>query len=383
MGAIARGQIIGNRYRIQNRIGEGGMSFVYLAVDEKLSRKVAIKVLHQHLAENHDIRNRFFNEAKAISVLDHPNIINIYDFSGEKSPQLWMVTEILSGLTLASYAQTQDQNRLPPLLCALMLREVLHGVEAAHLRGIVHRDIKPDNVMVLDNGQIKLMDFGIAKNLEAQSLTLTGAFMGSPSYMSPEQVRGKTIDQRSDIYSLGVMAYELTTGQLPFQGSSTHDIIIKICEGKYRKPRRVLKDFPLSFETMIIKAMQLHPQNRFPTAASFGVELDKYLKAFGFEESHIELQRYFSNKENFKGRLKSLADAKALTFVGEEDTVKVAPALRSGKNENLFFDRAKASQIKKFSELDQTSTKKAASSLLAKSSEKKSLKIMRLNKPDD
>lgn len=313
-----RNQVLGNRYRIQERIGEGGMAFVYLAVDEKLGRRVAIKVLHEHMEKNQDIRKRFQMEAQAISSLDHPNIVKIYDFSGEGLGRLWIVTEVIKGKNLAQYVQENFKGGwLHPIIAACIVREILKALYIAHTHGIVHRDIKPENVMVTVEGQVKLMDFGIAKDLGKTSMTLTGTFMGSPSYMSPEQIRGRDVDLRSDLYSLAVLFYEIVTGRLPFTGQTTHDVVLKIMEGEFTYPRFLVPSLPDQMDAMIVRGMAKDPAFRFQTATDYAQALDTFLRGMGFDESHIELERYFKDPGAYDERLKRTKFAAAVTQAAE------------------------------------------------------------------
>lgn len=307
-----RNQVLGNRYRIQERIGEGGMAFVYVAVDEKLGRRVAIKVLHEHMEKNQDIRKRFQMEAQAISSLDHPNIVKIYDFSGEGQGRLWIVTEVIKGQNLAQYVQQFAGAWLHPIIAACVVREILKALNAAHTHGIVHRDVKPENVMMTTDGQLKLMDFGIAKDLGKSSMTLTGTFMGSPSYMSPEQIRGRDVDLRSDLYSLSVLFYEIVTGRLPFVGQTTHDVVLKIMEGEFSYPRFLVPGLPDQMDAMIVRGMSKDPAHRFQTANDYAYALDVFLKNLGFDESHVELERYFKDPARYDERLKRTKFAAAV-----------------------------------------------------------------------
>lgn len=301
-----RNQVLGNRYRILSLIGEGGMASVYKAQDMKLERRVAIKVLHSHLAQNNDIRSRFQQEAKALSGLEHPNVLKVYDFSGAESKQLWIVMEILKGQSLADFVRNFPKSALHPILAAIITQEVCKALAQAHTQGIVHRDVKPDNIMVLDDGRIKLMDFGIAKDVKNHSMTMTGTFMGSPSYMSPEQIRGRDIDHRSDIYSLGVMLYEIITGVLPFTGGSTADVINKIIVGKYMEPAQVINGVPPELNAMVVKAMAQEPYQRQQKIDEILEELSRFLSKHGFVESHIELERFFRDRATFESRLRKL-----------------------------------------------------------------------------
>jgi serine/threonine protein kinase len=303
-----RNEVISGRYRILERLGEGGMAVVYTARDEKLGRVVAIKLLHQHFSANQDIRQRFEHEARSISVLDHPNIVKVFDYSGPDSEQLWIVTELLKGQNLSNFVRGFEGSRLHPVIAACIVREICRALEHAHSREIVHRDIKPENVMVLDAGpvSIKLMDFGIAKNLHSNSLTQTGTFMGSPSYMSPEQVRGRGVDHRADIYSLGVVLYEIVVGRLPFLGNTTHDVVLKIVEGQFPKPSSLIPELPRDLDKLICKAMNADPERRFQTSKALGREIDLFLTRSGFVESHVELERYFTDRNSYDEKLRRL-----------------------------------------------------------------------------
>lgn len=299
-----RMQLIGNRYRIKGLIGEGGMAAVYSAIDEKLGRRVAIKILHSHLSKNEDIRNRFHQEARSISSIDHPNIIKVFDFSGEDSDQLWIVTEILYGVDLAEYTQEFPNKRLHPIVASLIAREICKALSIAHRNGIIHRDVKPENIMVLDSGRVKLMDFGIAKVSENSNTTQTGTFMGSPSYMSPEQIRGsQQIDQRTDIYSLSILFYEITCGVLPYIGTSTADVIAKILNTPFKKPIDIIPSFPEPVNQIIDKGMQKNRSDRFSSIDHLARSIDQFLKSQGFTEGHEDLERYFRNAIDFEKKI--------------------------------------------------------------------------------
>lgn len=305
-GLNMKSHLFGKRYRIKKLIGEGGMASVYEAVDEKLNRKVAIKILHSHLCKNQDIRKRFHLEAHSLSGINHPNIINIYDFSGIESEKLWIVTEILKGKNLAKYVEDYPHNRLHPIIATLITAEVSKALLQAHSQGIIHRDIKPENIMVLNKGQIKLMDFGISKDVRQKDLTITGTFIGSPSYMSPEQIHGADIDHKSDIYSLSVLFYEILTGTLPFIGKNTADVINKIMIGRFAEPRIITPNTPFQLNNIIMQGMQKSRDNRFKDIVTLLKELNGFLLLHGFMESHIELERFFNNRDKFEKRLEKL-----------------------------------------------------------------------------
>ena len=299
--------LIGNRYRIKNLIGEGGMASVYSAIDEKLDRRVAIKILHAHLARNEDIRLRFHQEAVSISGIDHPNIIKVHDFSGDNSEQLWIVTEILYGSDLSEYIQRFKGNRLHPIIASVVTSEICNALEEVHQNGIVHRDIKPENIMVLDSGVIKLMDFGIAKVAASQNATQTGTFMGSPSYMSPEQIKGTKIDVRTDIYSLNILFYEILTGTLPYLGNNTADVINRIITGKYVQPKDLVAELPLDLNNLIVKSLNGDRDLRFPHIVGYNNALEDFLRNAGINNSAVALKDFFKDPKLF---FKNLVTAK-------------------------------------------------------------------------
>ncbi len=300
------GSMIGDRYRVIRKLGEGGMAIVYLAVDDKLGRNVAVKFLREKFQSHQDIRTRFQHEARAISGFDHPNILKVYDYSGANSPQLWIVTELIHGRNLGQIVETAPGGWLHPVIAACIVRETCKALALAHSEGIVHRDVKPDNVMITQHGVIKLMDFGIAKMRQNTSMTQTGMFMGSPSYMSPEQVRGRDVDHRSDIYSLGVLFYELITGRLPFSGQSTADVAMKILTGQYQHPRFLKEHLPVEINDLIVSMMSLDPAHRPQSTDTVGGIIDKFLERNGFETSHAELDRCFRDPKSYGERLAKL-----------------------------------------------------------------------------
>jgi serine/threonine protein kinase len=239
-----------------------------------------------------------------LSDLEHPNIIKIYDFSGVNLEDLWIVTEILNGETLAEFCRKQPRHRVHPILAAIIIVEISRALEVAHNQGIVHRDVKPENIMVTDVGRIKLMDFGIAKDVHHSSLTVTGTFMGSPSYMSPEQIKGQHTDHRSDLYSLCVLFYEIVTGTLPFTGASTPDVINKIALGSFQAPNKAMPALPKALNDIIVKGMQMDPARRFKGVREIIAGLNYFLNSHDFVEAHVEFERYFANPTAFKKRLR-------------------------------------------------------------------------------
>jgi len=329
------GQLIGHRYRVLRKIGEGGMAVVHVAVDEKLGRDVAIKILKERFETHDEIRVRFQHEARAISSFDHPNILKIYDFSGEESRQLWIVTELIHGRNLAQILETTPSGWLHPIIAASIVREICRALSSAHEHGVVHRDVKPENVMITHHGTVKLMDFGIAKIQRITSMTQTGMFMGSPSYMSPEQVRGRDVDNRSDVYSLGVLFYELITGRLPFTGSSTADIAMRILNGDYAHPKFIMAGIPENLNKCVVNCMELLPENRPQFIELVGDEIDALLKSLGLESSMQELERCFKDPKAYGDRLArilSVSEAK------QEPTVIISNAKSPVQNQTAKWN---------------------------------------------
>ncbi len=279
-----------SHYRIISKIGSGGMGAVYLAQDTKLDRKAAIKVLLPELGQNSDKLTRFIREAKAASALNHPNILTVYEI-GEADGRSYIATELIDGMTLRDHL---DSTRVMPLSSVLKIAvQVAEALAAAHAAGIIHRDIKPENIMVRKDGYAKLLDFGLAKLSEAAGLpaggeTIPGIVMGTIAYMSPEQARGRRVDSRSDIFSLGVVMYELLARRLPFAGETPSHTIIAILE-KAPTPVSVIRpDVPAELELILRRTLEKDPQNRYRNAADLVLELKALRKRLEFE---AELER--------------------------------------------------------------------------------------------
>lgn len=304
--------VLDDRYRLLRKLGEGGMAVVYLGNDLKLGRNVAIKILKEKFESHREVRTRFQHEARIISAFDHPNILKVFDYSGSESKRMWIVTELVHGRNLGQIVETAPGGWLHPVIAACIVKEVSKALSVAHLAGIVHRDIKPDNVMMTQLGQVKLMDFGIAKIGQENTMTQTGMFMGSPSYMSPEQVRGRDVDARSDIYSLGVMFYELTTGKLPFSAQSTADIAMKILNGQYQHPRFIKEQIPIEVNDLIVSMMTGDAKNRPQAIETVSRSIDRYLQNYGFESSSSELERCFRDPQAYGERLGKMLEVTAL-----------------------------------------------------------------------
>jgi len=213
---------IPERYRLLREVGQGGMAVVYRAIDETLKREVAIKILHPHLASEPESKARLEREAQSVAKLHHENILEIFDYSGLDSPSSYIVTEFIDGQTLKELLAARPFGY--PEIAALVAVEICGALAHAHAAGIIHRDVKPENVMIRKDGVLKLMDFGIAQAIDLQRMTVTGQLLGSPAYMAPELIEGKPLDFRTDVFAVGIMLYQLATGSLPFAGKNPHAI---------------------------------------------------------------------------------------------------------------------------------------------------------------
>lgn len=258
------GKRLDGRYEIHELLGVGGMAYVYKAYDNIEKRWVAIKILKEELAGNSDFLRRFRNESKAIAVLSHPNIVKVYDVSFGDRIQ-YIVMEYIDGITLKQYIEQQGEIKWREALYFTV--QILRALQHAHEKGIIHRDIKPQNIMLLRSGQIKVTDFGIAKLPDAKTLTATDKAIGTVYYISPEQAAGeKGIDRRADLYSVGVMMYEMITGKLPFDGENPVSIALKQISEEPKPPHELNPNIPEGLEQIILFAMEKDKDKRFQTA---------------------------------------------------------------------------------------------------------------------
>lgn len=271
---LSKGQKINDRYEIIKSIGEGGMANVYLADDKILGRKVAIKVLRGDLENNDKFIRRFQREAKAVSDLSHPNIVEVYDV-GEEEGQHYIVMEYIDGRTLKQLIQKRGALTVPEVVD--IMTQLTDGLAAAHEAYIIHRDIKPQNIMILDNGMIKITDFGIAMTLNATQLTQTNSVMGSVHYLPPEQAAGNTATIKSDIYSAGILMYELLTGSVPFKGDNAVEIALKQMKERIPSIRKQNPLIPQSIENIVLKATAKNPKNRYDSIKEMHEDLEHAL----------------------------------------------------------------------------------------------------------
>lgn len=266
------GMVIGDRYEVLEKIGTGGMSDVYKAKDHKLNRLVAVKVLKQEFSENENFVSKFRVEAQSTAGLLHPNTVNVYDV-GDEDGINYIVMELVDGITLKKYIE--KKSRLSVKEAVSIAIQVAMGLEAAHNNGIIHRDIKPQNIMISKEGKVKVTDFGIAK--AATSNTITSNVMGSVHYTSPEQARGGYSDAKSDIYSLGITLFEMLTGRVPFNGDTTVAIAIKHIQEDLPSPVEYNDEIPISVEKIVLKCCQKSPDRRYQSAAELIADLKRSL----------------------------------------------------------------------------------------------------------
>ena len=303
-------KLYGNRYQCLECIGRGGMASVYLAFDVKLQRKVALKLMHKHMQDKSSLRKRFRQEARSVSNLKHPNILEIYDYSGDDVGELWIITEYVKGYDLNHFSTLFPHRLVHPLISACIIREIAKALNEAHRRDIIHRDIKASNIMITHEGKIKLMDFGIAKNLDANiDLTQTGSFVGSPCYMSPEQIKVDKIDARSDIYSLAILFFRLLTGKLPYDGDSTPAVIDKVMTSPVPLAKKTTKTVPSYLSYFVSKGMAKKPDDRHQNAKEVIDKLDKFLRLHQLRDSSLELELYFTKPKEFAQRVKTKIQA--------------------------------------------------------------------------
>ena len=314
------GKRLDGRYEIQEIIGVGGMAVVYKAYDNIDDRIVAVKILKEEFLANEEFRRRFKNESKAIAVLSHPNIVKVYDVSYGDRIQ-YIVMECVDGITLKEYIQQQGVINYKEAV--FFVTQILRALQHAHDKGIVHRDIKPQNIMLLENGAIKVTDFGIARFSRSETRTMTDSTIGSVHYISPEQARGDITDDKADIYSVGVMLYEMLTGKLPFESDNTVSVAIMQLQQDPVKPRDINPSIPVGLEQIVLKAMQKNVNDRYQSAAEMLLDLEEFRRnpsiQFDYDYKNTEPTKYIPN---ITGSIKHIDPVEVEDDEEEEPVVK-------------------------------------------------------------
>lgn len=287
------GKRLDGRYEISEIIGVGGMAVVYKAYDNIDDRVVAVKILKDEFLANEEFRRRFKNESKAIAVLSHPNIVKVYDVSYGDRLQ-YIVMEYVEGITLKEYIQ--QQGVINHREAVFFVMQILRALQHAHDKGIVHRDIKPQNILLLENGAIKVTDFGIARFSASETRTMTDSTIGSVHYISPEQARGDITDDKADIYSVGVMLYEMLTGRLPFESDNTVSVAIMQLQKDPVLPRKINSEIPVGLEQIIMRAMQKNINDRYQSSAEMLLDLEEFKRntsvRFDYDYSNNQATKY-------------------------------------------------------------------------------------------
>jgi serine/threonine protein kinase len=341
---LVPGEIVAH-YRVISPIASGGMGQVYLAEDVRLGRKLALKVLEPRADPDDARTSRFEREARAISALNHPNIITIYD-TGEVRGQRFIATEFIDGFTLRSLL---GRGRIELRRALAIAMQMAEGLAVAHAAGVVHRDLKPENVMVRADGQVKVLDFGLAKVTQREmrpgSLILTqeGMVFGTPEFMSPEQARGQSLDARSDIYSLGCILYEMLTGKLPFDASQPMDYLaLQIRGTPISLSQRIPGlSFPPGLEPVVMKTLEKDPANRYPSAADFAMALRGCLGELVSEDA-IRSVPHSEESQRFIAEGQQAAHAASPAPHGTSSKPAAQPAQPSGRPPAASALRAEA-----------------------------------------
>lgn len=327
---IMKGQKISDRYQIIKSIGEGGMANVYLAYDTILDRNVAVKVLRGDLATDEKFVRRFQREALSASSLSNPNIVEVYDV-GEDNGEYYIVMEYIEGKHLKQLLKKRGKLTVPEVIDITL--QITNGLSVAHDSYIIHRDIKPQNILILENGMIKITDFGIAVAMNATQLTQTNSVMGSVHYLPPEQASGKGATLQSDIYSIGILMYELLTGKLPFKGDNAVEIALKHLKEPMPSIRDELPDIPQSVENIILKATAKNPKNRYSDAREMHEDLKTCLDESRTNELKITF-KYPENDYDDTKLLKTVKNEKKKEVNSEKSGEKIV-AKKAKKSDNV------------------------------------------------
>ena len=328
------------RYRLIEEVGQGGMAIVYRAHDESLQREVAIKILHPHLSDDKESRARLEREAQAVAKLKHRNILEIFDYSGVEGDSAYIVTEFIHGRTLKQFLETGTSTF--PEIAALIVAELGGALAHAHQSGIIHRDIKPENVMIRQDGVLKLMDFGIAQVIDLERMTVTGQLLGSPAYMAPELIEGRPLDVRTDVFGLGILLYQIATGNLPFAGKNPHEVLRKITEGRFPDPRLANRSIGEGLWKIMCRALAHDSDARYPSMGAFVADLEGHLAECGIADASTELASYFADPAAFQNDLPARMTPALMATAERYVATRAIPRAIECWNRILAYDSANA-----------------------------------------
>jgi serine/threonine-protein kinase len=332
------------KYEVLEEIGHGGMATVYRAVDRRLGREVAVKLIHPHLRDSSEVVARFHAEAKAVAKLHHPNIVEVFDVSDTDEADQYLVVELIRGTTLRKILQAQGP--MPPEVAACVGLDLLGAVAHAHASGVIHRDIKPENVLIEHHPRVaddvggaeeaaptsetgrrvivKLTDFGIAKLLDAQGVTSTGQVLGSPAHMAPEQIEGGEVDGRADVFGLGVLLYECMVGHLPFEGNNPAQVLRRVLDGQYPEAQREKPTVGSRWSAILDRALAHSPKDRYADAGSMRAALLAELQRVGLSSPRPELEGWLDDPKVYGAAFRTRMIDK-LCALGDEARRKGLP----------------------------------------------------------
>ena len=291
---LTTGLVFAGRYQIIEELGKGGMGRVYKALDTKIDEKIALKLIKPEIATDKKTIERFSNELKYARKIRHKNVCHMYDL-GEEKGNNYITMEFVEGEDLKSMIRMSGQ--LSTGMTIKVAKQICDGLSEAHKLGMIHRDLKPGNVMIDKNGDARIMDFGLVRSLEAKSITGAGVMIGTPEYMSPEQVEGKEIDKRSDLYSLGVALYEMMTGQVPFEGDTPFTIGVKHKSEIPQEPKKINEQIPDDLNLLIMKCLEKEKERRYQTADEIHADLENIEKGLPTTIREIPMKKPLTSRE--------------------------------------------------------------------------------------